>query len=99
MTDLSHGERRFRVLVVEDDDASRDILRRRMVRAGYAAITAADVDAAREALREQPDLVLLDVMLPGVSGLDFLREIRKRHAITDLPVVMVTALNDSERVA
>ena len=99
MTNLPSAERPFRVLVVEDDADSREILLRRMARAGYAAIAAADVDAARTALGQEPDLVLLDVMLPGTSGLDFLKEIRTHHGLTDLPVVMVTALNDSERLA
>jgi DNA-binding response OmpR family regulator len=54
MTNLPSAERPFRVLVVEDDNDSRDILIRRMARAGYAAIAAADVDAARTALGQDP---------------------------------------------
>ncbi len=79
-----------RVMVVEDDDAIRtglcDVLRF----GGYIPLSCARGDtAAREILESTPDLVLLDVMLPGRSGFDILREVRA--ARPTLPVVMVTA--------
>ncbi len=82
-----------RLLLVEDDDALRDLLARRFADAGYAVETAATgpdgLAAAAEAL---PDLVLLDVMLPGLDGLDVCRRLRAEHPL--LPIILLTARAD-----
>jgi diguanylate cyclase (GGDEF)-like protein len=85
------------LLVVDDDAANRDALSRRLVRAGYSVLTADDGTAALQMLADRRvDLVLLDVMMPGVSGIDVLRCIRKSRSIAELPIIMVTA-NDGTR--
>ncbi len=77
------------VLVVDDEDVVRDVIVRYLEHEGFSAIEAADGDAARRAIAEQrPDLVVLDVMLPAVNGLDLCRWIR---ASGDLPVILLTA--------
>lgn len=80
----------MRVLVVEDDERFRELLRRALEGHGYAADAAAD---APEALRLLPlapyDLVLLDVMLPGLTGLQLCS--RLREAGSDVPILMLTA--------
>ncbi len=82
-----------RLLVVEDDDALRDILARRFEDAGYAVDTAATGhDALAAVARAVPDLVLLDVMLPGLDGLDVCRRLRADHAL--LPILLLTARAD-----
>jgi hypothetical protein len=73
------------LLVVDDDEANRDMLSRRLERKGFAV--AEDGHRAIELIRERPfDLVLLDVLMPGLSGLEVLRELRRSHPATELPV-------------
>jgi DNA-binding response OmpR family regulator len=78
-----------RVLVVDDEPHIRTVLRGYLEAAGFAVSGAADGETAlREVRREPPDLVLLDVMLPGSDGLEVLREIR---TFSDVYVILVTA--------
>ena len=77
------------VLVVDDEPIVRDVVVRYLERDGYRTLEAASGDEAQRLLeREPPSLVVLDVMLPGVSGLELCRWIRSR---SDLPIVMLTA--------
>ncbi len=78
-----------RVLVVEDETALVESIRFTLEAEGYEVLTAADgVDGLRQARDKNPSLVLLDLMLPGISGLDVCRQIRQE---SDVPIVMVTA--------
>jgi DNA-binding response OmpR family regulator len=84
------------LLVVDDDEANRDLLSRRLTRKGYEVSVAEDGSRAIGLVRGQPfDLVLLDVVMPGLSGLEVLQELRQSHPATELPVIMVTAKNES----
>ncbi len=87
------------VLVVDDDPNNRDMLSRRLRRVGYEPTVAPDGDRALALIAERPfDVVLLDVMMPGLDGFEVLKLLRERHPATDLPVIMVTAKDDSEDV-
>ncbi len=78
-----------RVLIVDDEAIVRDVLTRYLEKEGFRVETAADGEAAIEAVsRSGPDIVLLDLMLPKVDGLEVFRRIR---ALGDTPVVMLTA--------
>src|SRR5699024_7877 len=91
-----HNRRRplvTRILLVEDEESYRDPLTYQLTREGYEVTAAADGDRAlAEFERSAPDLVLLDLMLPGRSGVEVCRELRKVSAV---PVIMLTA-KDSE---
>lgn len=77
------------VLVVDDEPTLREVVVRYLEREGYRALVAADGDEAEAVLRSQsPDLVILDLMLPGTDGLELCRRIRARSA---MPVIMLTA--------
>lgn len=77
------------VLVVDDEPIVRDVVVRYLERAGYRTLEAEDGDTARDAIeRSDPDLVVLDVMLPGTDGLELCRWIR---STSQLPVIMLTA--------
>lgn len=81
-----------RVLVVDDDPTIAESVAARLVAEGFAVVTAADGPSAVERCdREQPDLVVLDVMLPGFDGLEVCRRIQARRAV---PVLMLTARGD-----
>ena len=77
------------VLVVDDEPIVREVVVRYLEREGYATLETGDGDDARALVeRESPDLVVLDVMLPGTDGLELCRWIRSR---SELPVIMLTA--------
>jgi len=77
------------VLVVDDEPIVREVVVRYLAREGHRTLEAADGRAARDAIeRSEPDLVVLDVMLPGVDGLELCRWIRSS---SELPVIMLTA--------
>jgi DNA-binding response OmpR family regulator len=87
-----------RVLVVDDDPTVSDVVRRYLERAGYAVTLCADgVSALTAYERDRPDLVVLDLMLPGLNGLEVCRRLRATDP--GLPIVMLTALGEeSDRV-
>ena len=80
------------LLIVDDNEANRDVLSRRLGQRGYNCTVAADGAAAMTLIQRQAfDLILLDVEMPEMSGLEVLTWIRGRFSHTDLPVIMVTA--------
>lgn len=88
------------VLVVDDIAENRSAVCRRLERMGYRYFAVEGGRAAMAALdTERPDLVLLDYMMPDMSGIDVLNEMRQRSGLTDLPVIMLTARTDPETVA
>ena len=85
------------VLVVEDEAALATMLRYNLEKQGYRVEEAADGQEALTRIAETPpDLVLLDWMLPQMSGLEVCRQIRRRSATRDLPVIMVTARTEDQ---
>jgi diguanylate cyclase (GGDEF)-like protein len=85
------------LLLVDDDEMNRDALSRRLVRNGYNVLTAASgPDALAMVRAHRIDAVLLDVMMPGMSGIETLQRLRRSRSAADLPVIMVTA-NDASR--
>jgi class 3 adenylate cyclase len=87
------------LLVVDDNDLNRDMLARRLSSAGYQVDTA---DSGKAALAKidtgQFDLLLLDVIMPGLSGIDVLKILREKSGVADLPVIMATALDESHMI-
>jgi two-component system phosphate regulon response regulator PhoB len=89
------------ILVVEDEPAIRELLRINLVDAGYRVKEAADAEAAQGVVNEAlPDLLLLDWMLPGQSGLAWAKQLRADARTRDIPIIMVTARSEeTDRVA
>ena len=80
------------LLVVEDDASLREMLRRRLEKEGWTVIEAENGRVALERMTErQPDLILLDLMMPEMDGFQFLDEIRKHDDWRSIPVIVVTA--------
>ncbi|MBM3568182.1 MAG: phosphate regulon transcriptional regulatory protein PhoB [Alphaproteobacteria bacterium] len=86
-----------RLLLVEDEAALAEMLRYNLERAGFAVEAIGDGAAALERIVERPpDLVVLDWMLPGVSGLEICRRLRRRPETKALPIVMLTARGEED---
>ncbi|KAB0243663.1 response regulator, partial [Escherichia coli] len=82
-----------KILVVDDEKPIADIVKFNLNKEGFDVYCAYDGDEALELVEEvQPDLMLLDIMLPGRDGIEVCREVRKKY---DMPIIMVTA-KDSE---
>jgi DNA-binding response OmpR family regulator len=83
-----------RVLVVDDDETVRDVVRRYLEVAGFTVDVAGDGAAGLALFAErEPDLVVLDVMMPGINGLEVCRRLRQ---VSQVPIVMLTALGEEE---
>jgi adenylate cyclase len=96
---VSEGPRRSVVLVVDDNEENRDLLARRLRRQEYEVLTAAGGVAALDVLARTPvDLVLLDVMMPDVDGYAVLQRIKADPARRDIPVLMISALDQMDSV-
>ncbi len=93
----SEASPRPTVLVVEDEAALQTLLRYNLERQGFQVAEAADGEAALQRVDEaRPDLVLLDWMLPRLSGLEVCRQLRRRPLTRDLPIIMVTARTEDQ---
>jgi CheY-like chemotaxis protein len=80
------------LLLVEDNDLNRDMLRRRLTRAGYGVLTAADGEQALAMMRsERPALVLMDMSLPVMDGWTACRLAREQEDISGIPILALTA--------
>ncbi len=80
------------ILVVEDEPTIQSLIEVNLRRAGHAVQLASDAESARRMVQEAlPDLVLLDWMLPGMSGVDFARQLRGDARTRNLPIIMLTA--------
>lgn len=88
-----------RLLVADDNPLNVDILRARLVAHGYEVLTAENGEAAlRLVTAERPDLLLLDVMMPGLDGLEVCRRVKADPALPFTPVILVTAKGDTRDV-
>jgi len=87
------------LLVVDDNELNRDMLSRRLGSRGFQVEVAEDGQSALDKMEAREfDLVLLDVMMPGLSGIDVLKRVRERVSESDLPIVMATARDTTEDV-
>jgi two-component system phosphate regulon response regulator PhoB len=91
------AEMKSRVLIVEDETAIREMLGYALMKEGYEISEACDVEEARALIKEGiPDLILLDWMLPGISGVDYARRLRADAKTTNIPIIMLTAKSEEE---
>ncbi|MCG3126325.1 MAG: Sensor histidine kinase RcsC [Phycisphaerae bacterium] len=83
------------ILIVDDDTGTRELIERFLQREGYRVLTATDGPAALHTAREQrPSAITLDVLMPGMDGWAVLRELKADPAVADIPVIMVSMVDD-----
>jgi DNA-binding response OmpR family regulator len=91
--------RKKKILIVEDDEQFRDMLSMRFQSQGYAVVHAKDGEEAFAQLRkEEPDLMILDLMLPKIEGFEVCRILKFEDKYKDLPIIIATALGQREHI-
>ena len=89
--------KKLKVLIVEDNDDTRELYAFVMARAGFEAHKAVDSEAALEMLDEcDPDLIITDIQMPNLSGIDLIRRIRADEKWTHLPIIAMTAFSPDQ---
>jgi len=92
MLQIDYDAMKGKILIIEDEAAIREMLGYALMKEGYEFQEAADVEQARPLVSDQrPDLILLDWMLPGMSGVDYARRVRNDPDTRDIPIIMLTA--------
>jgi two-component system, OmpR family, phosphate regulon response regulator PhoB len=87
----------FTTLIVEDEDAIREMLMMVLAQAGFLPVSASDAEDAQKILDENPpDLILLDWMLPGISGVEWARRLKKEPIYREIPIILLTARGEEE---
>jgi class 3 adenylate cyclase len=93
------ADTRGRILIVDDNASNRDLLGRQLVRAGHEIAEAENGQSALQRLESETfDLILLDMIMPDISGYEVLCRIKEQPAVRDLPVIMISALDDMDSV-
>ena len=97
--DPAQATRKAHILVVDDNETNRDVLSRRLEREGYQVSAAENGRRALEMVRAKSyDLVLLDIMMPEIDGYQVLNQMKADQALSDIPVIMISALDQIESV-
>lgn len=89
-----------KILVMDDDECMRELLRLHLANAGYDVVLAEDaIEAGRLILKWQPDLLLADVEMPYMNGLEFVQAVKSDPVSSSLPVIFLTCKTDAEQRA
>lgn len=84
-----------KILIVDDEEHIAELIRYNLINNGYKVITANNgVDAVKLAIEEKPNLILLDLMIPGKDGYDVCKEVRSNSEIRNMPIIMLTAKSE-----
>jgi DNA-binding response OmpR family regulator len=82
-----------KVLIVDDDMTLRELYEERMKQEGYIILSAADgEEAIQKTVKEQPDIILLDIMMPKINGIDVMKMLREKDETKLIPIIILTAL-------
>lgn len=87
------------ILIVDDSTTNQVLLEAILQEEGYRTITAFNANEAFRIIeKEKPELILLDLLMPEVSGFDFLKDIKSRPQMSDIPVIVVSAIGSQENI-
>ncbi len=96
---MSDTENNALILVVDDNEMNRDMLSRRLKRQNYEVVVAEDGEQALAMMKEKPfDLILLDIMMPNISGYDVLERLKADDETKHIPIIMISAVDDLDSV-
>lgn len=97
---MESEEKKARILVIDDDPSLQKLVKSLLMRANMEPVIAMNAAEAAQALRNPPlpDVLVLDLMLPDVSGITFLRQIRAKEVFADIPVVILSAMADPDTI-
>lgn len=97
--EMETEKRKTKIMLVEDDIFIRDIYETKLKQENFEVVMAENGRVALEKLENfLPDLILLDIVMPYMDGMDFLREFKKNEKWKDIPIIMLSNLSDKERV-
>ena len=97
MTNIDPTTSGKQILIVDDERAIREMISLALTQEGYGCIEASNAHEAEKLIKEfSPDLILLDWMMPGISGVDLVRRLRKEEATRNIPIIMLTAKTDEQ---
>lgn len=92
-------EEKKKIMLVEDDVFIRDIYETKLTQENFNVVMAENgIDALKKLEDFFPDMILLDIVMPYMDGMDFLREIKKNDKHKDIPIIMLSNLSEKERV-
>ena len=87
------------ILIIEDDKFLRELIAKKLIKEGYEISEAVDGEEGMKKVKEEkPDLVLLDLILPGIDGFEVLSRMREESALTSIPVIILSNLGQKEDV-
>lgn len=88
-----------KILIIEDDKFLRELIAQKLLKEGYDVIWAIDgEEGVKKAIEEKPDLVLLDLILPGIDGFEVLAKIKEDSVISEAPVIILSNLGQKDDV-
>jgi len=88
-----------RILIIEDDKFLRQLIAQKLLKEGYDVLEAVDGEEGLKKIKEEkPDLVLLDLILPGIDGFEVLSQMNKEDLISQIPVIILSNLGQKEDV-
>ena len=88
-----------KILVVEDDTFLRELIVQKLDQSGYDIVEAVDgEDGVKQAKAEKPDVILLDIILPGIDGFEVLRQLKEDETLSSIPVLILSNLGQKEDI-
>lgn len=87
-----------KIIIVEDDLKVANIYKNRLIEEGHQIEIATDIQAADLIVREKPDLILLDILMPKINGLTILREVKAQSELADIPFLVLTNVEAAQEV-
>lgn len=96
---MNKEEKNKKIMIIEDDSFVMDIYQTKLSQAGYEIIEAVNgIDAIKKLEKETPDLLLLDIVMPYVDGLEVLKKVKEDERLKNIPVILLTNLSQKEEV-
>jgi len=87
------------IIIVEDDNTIAAIYKQKLEEGGHKTVIVTDSDAVNQVISQKPDLVLLDILMPNVSGLEILRELKTNAQTSGIPILLLTNVAEDSSIA